>query len=82
MGRFTPLDVIFDTGSDWLVIESDECSNCEGNTYDTSRSIKVGENFSTRIYGSANLEGLEYKDTVCVLLNSCVDDFEFFAVYE
>ena len=28
MGRFTPLDVVFDTGSDWLVIESTECENC------------------------------------------------------
>ena len=28
MGRYTPLDVIFDTGSDWLVIESHECLNC------------------------------------------------------
>ena len=82
MGRYTPLDVIFDTGSDWLVVESHECSNCDGNTYDTSQSTAVGETFSTRVYGSAYLEGLEYTDTVCVLLNSCVQDFEFFAVYE
>ena len=38
MGRFTPMDVAFDTGSDWLVIESHLCKNCEGNTYDTSDS--------------------------------------------
>ena len=25
MGRFTPMDVVFDTGSDWLVIEEDKC---------------------------------------------------------
>ena len=28
MGRFTPMDVVFDTGSDWLVVESQFCDNC------------------------------------------------------
>ena len=36
MGRFSPMDVAFDTGSDWLVVESHLCSTCEGNKYDTS----------------------------------------------
>jgi hypothetical protein len=33
MGGFTPMDVVFDTGSDWLVIEGSMCENCEDNTY-------------------------------------------------
>ena len=28
------LDVIFDNGSDWLVVEGNECINCEGSTFD------------------------------------------------
>ena len=28
MGVFTPMDVVYDTGSDWLVVEDDRCQNC------------------------------------------------------
>ena len=36
MGKETQLDVVFDTGSDWLVIESQSCKSCEGDRYDIS----------------------------------------------
>ena len=29
----TAMDVVYDTGSDWLVIEGIECDNCQGNTF-------------------------------------------------
>ena len=38
MGGVKNLDVVYDTGSDWLVIESSDCSNCEGDKYDISTS--------------------------------------------
>ena len=82
MGRFTPIDVVFDTGSDWLVIESHLCDTCEGNTYDTSTSTLVGNKISERTYGSATLKGVEHHDTVCTLLSACVYEFEYFAIYE
>ena len=41
MGRFSPMDVVFDTGSDWLVIESENCDTCEGDKYDTDKSVKL-----------------------------------------
>ena len=82
MGRFTPMDVVFDTGSDWLVIESHLCDTCEDNTYDTSSSVQVGNRLSERIYGSAWLKGIEHHDTVCILLSACVYEFEYFAIYE
>jgi hypothetical protein len=34
MGKLTKMDMVYDTGSDWLVVEGAECTNCEGNTYD------------------------------------------------
>ena len=34
MGKYSLMDVVYDTGSDWLVVEGATCSNCEGNTYD------------------------------------------------
>ena len=38
MGGNTLMDVVYDTGSDWLVVEGSTCSNCEGNTYNTNDS--------------------------------------------
>ena len=81
MGRFTPMDVVFDTGSDWLMIESHLCDDCPGNTYDISGSEQVGPRISERVYGESILRGVEHKDTVCILLSACVYEFEFFAIY-
>ena len=33
MGGNTYMDLVYDTGSDWLVVEGSDCSNCQGNTY-------------------------------------------------
>ena len=58
------MDVVFDTGSDWLVIEGYDCSNCEGNVFlGTLTGTPVnGGTQSTRSYGSASLRGTEYLD--------------------
>jgi len=32
------MDVIFDTASDWLTIEGEQCTSCDGNTYEISQS--------------------------------------------
>ena len=86
MGKLTKMDVVYDTGSDWLVVEGSNCSNCEGNTYDIGPSIDTGEgaalteNTSTREYGSASLTGREHTDTVCILFTACVENFEFFLI--
>ena len=33
MGGNKSLDVVFDTGSDWLVMESIDCNSCQGDRY-------------------------------------------------
>ena len=91
-GSFTPMDVIFDTGSDWVVVESSKCTNCEETVgpdgisrhdgFDINGSELVTNITSERIYGSAQLKGLEYKDRVCLLLTLCVFDFHFFGIHE
>lgn len=82
MGRFWPMDLVFDTGSDWLVVESQNCRNCEGNTYDASNSgTQIGTELSERKYGSALLYGIEHVDTVCLLITTCITNFEYFAIY-
>lgn len=84
MGGVKELEVVYDTGSDWLVIESATCSNCEGDKYDPATSSgnaeKKSYTLSERNYGSASLEGYEFYDKVCISLNTCIDDFEFFLI--
>ena len=82
MGRFSPMDVVFDTGSDWLVIQYENFDTCEGDKYDTDKSVKLTTRESQRFYGSMILTGYEHHDTVCLLLSQCVSQFEYFAVYE
>ena len=59
MGRFSKMDVVYDTGSDWLTIEGADCATCEGNTYDIQPSVDSGQakelstTQSMREYGSA-----------------------------
>lgn len=84
MGGSVEMDVVYDTGSDWLVVEGHECGSCEGNTYNPDRSEgrprKVADKESERNYGSASLKGYEYFDRVCIDLNTCVPDFEYFLI--
>lgn len=59
----TPVDVMFDTGSDWLTIPDDSCNKCSGRTYDSSKSgDKLYKRFDQRAYGEATLEGYTYYD--------------------
>ena len=82
MGRFTPMDVVYDTGSDWLVVEDDRCESCQGNTFDAdSTGIQIGRNITDRAYGSAYLTGTEYIDTVCMNVAQCIEDYEYFAIF-
>ena len=62
--------LIFDTGSDWMTVESASCGNCHGMNFDSdsSETFKlVGDSASLREYGSATLKGIEVKDKVCLL---------------
>lgn len=78
----TMIDVIFDTGSDWLVVPDSECLNCQGTKVDNTASAeKTSDLLQDRVYGSANLQGYTYRDKVCLnsASSSCVNSFEYFA---
>ena len=77
------MDVIFDNASDWLVVEGNGCINCEGKTFNidnSSTAKQVGSSFSQRSYGAASMTGSEWTDLVCVTLQACISDFEFFLI--
>ena len=66
MGRFTPMNLLFDTGSDWVVIEDLECDSCDGNKYDASAGEKISDTLTERAYGNVFFKGHVYEDTVCI----------------
>lgn len=81
----TLLDLVFDTGSDWLVVPDIDCVSCDGNKHDSSTSGEVIDaQLSDRLYGSASLKGSTYSDKVCLgsAASSCVTNFEYFAFLE
>lgn len=79
--------VLFDTGSDWLVIPSSECDNCGTRTTrdNTISATKVVEKYSPEqlVYGSATLDGGVWEDKVCLngAATSCVLDFKYFSFW-
>ena len=86
------MEVVYDTGSDWLTIEGRLCTKCGGNTFDQAGSSTfqfLESQQSTELaYGSASLKGLRASDKVCLPINSdqsegaCLSKFEFFYVSE
>ena len=81
MGKTQALNVVYDTGSDWLVVEGQNCNSCDGDVYNIRPALVSGqaeeltEDLSSRSYGTATVFGREYKDIVCIDLNKCVQDF-------
>lgn len=64
------LEVVYDTGSDWLCLESTDCTSCDSETYnykDSSSFKKLQKKTSLREYGSASLEGIEVTDLACLV---------------
>ena len=79
------LDVIFDNASDWLVLEGSSCTNCDGSTYaieNSTEARQVGLDYSSRSYGTTEMTGTEWVDQVCVTLQACINEFEFFLIKE
>ena len=77
------IDVVYDTGSDWLVIPDIDCLTCDGNRHDSSSATPIDTDSSERIYGSARLEGKTYSDIACLNKEqtSCVQNFEYFSFH-
>ena len=74
------MNVLFDTGSDWVVVEDVDCLTCEGNKYDARQGEKISDEPTERAYGGVFFEGYVYSDTICIQLSACVQDFEYFAI--
>ena len=64
------MQLIYDTGSDWMVVEGRDCVNCEGGRYDpnTSSYYEIVDVLTQNLkYGNLfHFKGKEVQDQVCL----------------
>ncbi len=71
-------NVIYDTGSGWVTITSNQCSNCDSHVYTTTGQLGPEKDL---YYGSVTLKGSVVQDKVCIQDDLyCLSDFEFYAI--
>ena len=60
------MDLIYDTGSDWMTVEGRDCENCLGSRYDPNTSsyfVTTDLRTQEKTYGDfAHIEGKEVQD--------------------
>ena len=60
------MTVVFDTGSDWLILDTDQCYNCIEPVFNTSNSTTFNTSNSSSLisltYGSASADGYNSTD--------------------
>lgn len=73
---------MLDTGSPWVWVSSDTCSNCrtgvvgfDANSSTTYSKDKFYE--KELLYGSGNIYGHASVDSLCITKDSCGSDFKF-----
>lgn len=79
-----PFDMLFDTGSNWLWVFSDECWNCPYvKSFDEEESLtykRHNEQLTSLVYGSGSVDGYEADDTVCITKDYCSKDFRLMTI--
>ena len=86
-----PMNVVWDTGSDWLVMEVKECDSCFDPKYDPSENLDsfkpIPNSESHRDYGSTSTDGYLAHDRVCLPEPNqdtseigCLDKFKLFMI--
>ncbi|CDW83892.1 eukaryotic aspartyl protease family protein [Stylonychia lemnae] len=82
------MTLIFDTGSSWLWVPSQNCKDChtKAKLYDTKKSYKYRQVGTTPLnvrYGAGNVWGYKSQDQVCLEKNkpeTCIINYNFLAV--
>lgn len=79
-----PFDLLFDTGSNWLWVFSEDCVNCPYvNSFDEEESStfeKVRLDKTSLYYGSGSVEGYEIDETVCLSKKFCSKNFRMMTI--
>lgn len=76
--------MIFDTGSNWLWVNSIDCINCPiinpKFNYSKSTSFRGTKKDNILRYGSGGVKGEHVYDTVCLTDSKCTEHFSFINV--
>lgn len=79
------VNVVYDTGSDWLTVDTDQCSTCHQPVFDTNLSTSFVNTTTEHnlLYGSAELDGHENTDDVYLSHPDLgLEDFSFVGIIE
>ena len=79
------MQVIFDSASEWLLIESGECETCLGDKYYSESSaffqVSSGEVVERKFGTIIHLSGVKAIDQVCLVAETvCVNPYAFFMI--
>lgn len=79
------MQVIFDSASEWLLIEGGECQTCLEKKYNNSTSaffqVSSGEIVERKFGTIIHLSGMKAIDKVCLIANIvCVQPYSFFMI--
>jgi hypothetical protein len=83
MGAGQVVDLVYDTGSSWLVVTSVTCESCLGTNYDHAASStfkQLTTEISSLTYGSAHIEGYTAVDNARISNDMGLSNFPFFDV--
>jgi len=77
--------VIFDSSSDWLLIEGADCETCKGEKYyyefSAYYSAFSGEIVERKFGTIIHLQGMKVTDQVCLVATTvCVNPYPFFLI--
>ena len=76
----------FDTGSDWFIVETTECTTCLENKFDPNESGSFDRDWkastNSMSYGSLYTLGYEATESVCFTSDEdhCAYNFRLFAI--
>lgn len=80
---YQELQLIYDTGSDWLVAAGMDCKECAGRVYDYNTSsyfTMINSRKAMKEYGTIlHMDGQVVEDQICLnVRNYCVEPFQWF----
>jgi len=73
------MNVIFDTGCDWVLVYGTKCKTCVGRRFSPTKSTKITKKEQALGYDEAFMKGDIYRDSVCIF-NGCAEYFDFYLV--
>ena len=80
------MSVVYDTGSPWIWIQGEECTNCSSfNLFESSRSTSYNQLSNTPkkiAYVTGDAKGYQATDQICITPNDCMQNVKFLNIFQ